>query len=329
MHPGARVTRLDGPAARRSLTHAAMGTVIAHVAYGPAADASLVAVRREIERIEVLLSRFRPDSEISRVNRSAGGPPVPVSLDTCEVLAQAAAFSGRLPGCFDVTVGPLVRVWQAARETRVAPDPARIGEALTLVDHRDVVLEPAEVAAGLRRPGQSIDLGGIGKGFAADCAVDVFRRFGVTSAFSNLGGNVVARGSRPDGSAWQIGIQHPRKEGLIGAVAVMDKAVVTSGDYQRYYTDPTGARRHHILDPSTGYPARSGLISVSIVAERATAADALSTMVFVAGLERGLGLLDGCCAEAVLVNEDLRIYITPGLRECFRAEDGVAVMVLA
>ncbi|MDY7041211.1 MAG: FAD:protein FMN transferase, partial [Chloroflexota bacterium] len=187
-----------------------------------------------------------------------------------------------------------------------------------------------ETTAGLSNAGQSVDLGGIGKGFAGDRIQDVFKRFGISSAYSNLGGNVVTVGAKPDGRPWQIGIQDPRQENnLIGSVSVVNRTVVTSGDYQRYFTDSRGKRHHHILDPTTGYPAESGLISVSIVTDKSLAADPLATVLFVAGMEKGLEFLRNFPeTEAILVNSNLQVYVTQGLRTRFQATKGIAVTIL-
>jgi FAD:protein FMN transferase len=191
-------------------------------------------------------------------------------------------------------------------------------------------LNVRDKTAGLKRPGQSIDLGGIGKGYDGDKFVEVFRKYGVSSAFTNLGGNVVALGAKPDGSPWRIGIRHPRQgDGLIGAVSVMNKAVVTSGDYQRYFLDAVGKRHHHILDPRSGYPADSGLMSVTVVAENSMDADALSTIVFITGMEKGLGLLEQFKAtEAIVVDTDLMVYVTDGLKESFQVVEGINAGIL-
>jgi len=318
----------NGPVAQ--VTQPAMGTVMTHMAVGPYAEGSLKAVSREISRIEGLLSCFLPDSDISRVNRSAGTKSEKVSLDTYDVLSQAVAFSRRSPGCFDVTIGPLVTLWKLGKELGAQPDETSLKQLLPLVDYRGLILDPRATTVGLRNAGQSIDLGGIGKGFAGDKILDVFRIYGITSAYSNLGGNVVTLGAKPDGSPWHIGIQHPRQEnGLIGSVSVVDKTVVTSGDYQRCFTDSHGVRHHHILSPSTGYPSHSGLVSVTIVADRSLVADALSTIVFVAGLDKGLKLLTGFPrAEAILVDADMRALVTKGLKDCFQAAEGIAVTIL-
>jgi FAD:protein FMN transferase len=311
-------------------THCAMGTVMIHKAFGLYAEDSLGAVCREVARIEGLLSRFQPDSDIGRVNGFAGVKSEKVSPETYDVLSQAVGFSRWFSGYFDVTIGPLVSLWKTGKESLAQPDEASIKHVLPLVEYRDLVLDPWETTAGLRNAGQSIDLGGIGKGFAGDEILDVFRQFGISSAYSNLGGNVVTLGTRPDGSPWHIGIQHPRQENsLVGSVSVVNQAVVTSGDYQRYFTDGQGKRHHHILDPTTGYPAESGLISVSIVSDKSIAADALSTIVFVAGMEKGLGFLSSFPhTEAILVDTDLMVYITQGLRCRFQADNGIEVTIL-
>ena len=311
-------------------THRAMGTVMTHKAFGLRARDSLAALCREVARIEGLLSRFLPGSDISRVNRSAGTRSEKVSPETYDVLSKAVEFSQHFQGCFDVTIQPLVALWSVGKESGAQPDKASIQQVLPLVNYRDVILDPRARTAGLRNAGQSVDLGGIGKGFAGDKVLEVLKRFGVSSAYSNLGGNVVTLGAKPDGSPWHVGIQHPRQEGgLVGAVAVVNESVVTSGDYQRYFTDSQGRRHHHILDPTTGYPAESGLISVSIVAERSLAADALSTILFIAGMERGLEFLRSFPqTEAILVDSDLRVYVTQGLTCRFQAAKGIEVTIL-
>jgi FAD:protein FMN transferase len=301
-----------------------------HKAFGVHAEECLEAVRTEVARLERLLSRFLPESDISRVNAAAGRRSERISRETYDLLSKAVELSDRYLGSFDVTVGPLITLWHSAKEARAEPDEARIGQILPLVDYRAVTLDPRETTAGLRNSGQCLDPGGIGKGFAGDKILEVFRRFGIPSAYSNLGGNVVTVGARPDGSPWRIGIQHPRDEnGLLGSVSVVSETVVTSGDYQRYFTDGRGKRHHHILDPTTGYPAQAGLISVSVVSESSVEADVLSTALFVAGMEKGLAFLRGDRqTEAILVDSVLNVYLTRGLRDRFQAAKGIAVTIL-
>jgi thiamine biosynthesis lipoprotein len=311
-------------------THCAMGTVMTHKAYGLYAEDSLAAVCSEVSRLEGLLSRFLPDSEISRVNGSAGKRSEGVSRETYDVLSEALELSRFFPRSFDVTIGPLVTLWKRGRDSCAQPDETSIKQVLPLVNYRDLMLSPREMTVGLRNAGQSVDLGGIGKGVAGDRILEVFKEFGISSAYSNLGGNVVTLGAKPDGSPWHVGIQHPRQENrLIGSVSVVNQTVVTSGDYQRNFTDNQGIRHHHILDPSTGYPSQSGLVSVTVVAERSLVADALSTMQFIAGMEKGLELLRGFPqTEAILVDADLRVFVTQGLRDRFQPDKGIEVTFL-
>jgi FAD:protein FMN transferase len=311
-------------------THYAMGTLMTHKAFGPYAEECLSAVCREIGWIEAILSRFVPDSEISRINRSAGVRSEKVSFDTYEVLSRAIEFSELCSGCFDATIAPLVNLWKIDRGSFTEPDETSIRQVLPLVNYRDILLDPWEMTAGLWQPGQSIDLGGIGKGYAADKILKIYEEYGISSAYSNLGANVVSVGNKPDGSPWQVGIQHPRSEDrVIGSVAVTSQTVVTSGDYQRYQIDSEGKRRHHILDPKTGYPTESGLISVSIIADRSVAADALSTILFVTGMEKGLPILRRFPGtEAVLVDSNGQVYVTKGLKYRFQADEGIETIML-
>jgi thiamine biosynthesis lipoprotein len=303
---------------------------MAHKAFGLNAKDSLKAVCREATRIEGLLSRFLPDSEISRVNGSAGIKNERVSRETYEVLSRAVEFSRCFAGCFDVTIGPLVTLWKMAKDSGSQPAESSIKQVLPLVNYRDLILDPGEIKAGLRNVGQSVDLGGIAKGFAGDKIVAVFREYGISSAYSNLGGNVVALGAKPDGSPWQIGFQHPRADNrLIGSVSVMNQTVVTSGDYQRCFIDSRGKKHHHILDPTTGYPSESGLFSVSIVTETSLVADTLSTVLFVAGIKKGLEFLRSFAkTEAIFVDSDLQVYVTQGLRNRFQPAKGIEVTIL-
>lgn len=306
-----------------------MNTKITYSVFGENAQQALLSGKNEIMRLEKKLSRFVPQSEISRVNKSAGKSCKNLSDDTYNLLSQAVEFSKISQGLFDITIGPLVDLWNYKYAADV-PLEETIQKTIPLVNYRNLVLNPHKRTAGLRRLGQSIDLGGIGKGFASDRFIQIIRKYGVSSAFTNIGGNVSALGNKPDGSPWCVGIRHPRdKNSLIGAVTVSGKSVVTSGDYERYFIDSDGKRRHHILDPNTGYPAESGLISVTIIADSAVTADALSTCVFAAGLEKGLLILKKFPeAEAVIVNSDLRIYMTQGMRGCFQSADGSKIKQL-
>lgn len=305
--------------------HMAMGTVMSYMAYGRHAEESLMAAKAEMLRLESLLSRFLPNSEVNRINKSAGINCERVSNDLFAVLAQGRKYSQLSQGLLDVTIGPLISLW--AKENRKPPPGPIIRQLLQLVSYEDLELDPLNNTARLIRKCQAIDLGCIGKGYAGDKIVEVYKRSELSSAYANLGGNVVTVGTKVDGQPWHVGIQHPRKANkLIGSVSVADKAVITSGDYQRFFWGRDGKRYHHILDPFTGYPAQSDLLSVTIVADSSTAADALSTILFVAGKDKGLSILRSVSdAEAVLVDSDLQVFITSGLKGIFQTGAGIEV----
>ncbi|MGR6836645.1 FAD:protein FMN transferase [Syntrophomonas erecta] len=243
----------------------------------------------EFTRIGNLTDKFAeknlPDPEISdvyQVNKNAGLKPVAVSEDTLAMLETSSYFAGLCAGAFDVTIGPVMELWGFGyNQYRVPPD-EELKSRLALVDYQRVVINKEEKTVFLPRKGMQIDLGGIAKGYATDRAAEKLRQMGIKSAIINAGGNIYALGAKPDGSPWLAGIQDPRdKNKLMTVLQVKDRAVVTSGDYERYFIRE-GIRYHHILDPSTGKPARE-VISTTIVAPSATDADVLSTTLFVLG----------------------------------------------
>lgn len=305
--------------------HFGMGTEITHRACGSHAVEALQDVQRESMRLERLLSSFLPTSDIARLNGSAGTKHEKLSPEAYQVLERSIDFSKLSKGLFDSTIGPLKDLWDYKHATE-APSDKCIRQVLPLVGYLDIALNANEKTAKLKKAGQSVDLGGIGKGFASDRFMEKFKEYGVTSAFSNIGGNVSTLGNKPDGSPWRVGIRHPRKDGLLGAVPVTGKAVVTSGDYERCFFDRKGRRYHHILNPKTGYPAESGLVSVTVVADSAMTADALSTAIFVGGLENGIVYLEEFPEiQAVLVDDKLRVYVTKGLQHNFLTSSEVKV----
>lgn len=301
------------------VVHTGMGTEIIHKAFGCHAIEALKTIQTESQRIESLISRFLPESAISRINDSSGKKQETISSEICMILSCAIENAAISEGMFDITIGPLVDLWNYKNAVE-PPEENQIKLALSLINYKDLELNAVQKSVRLKREGQSIDLGGIGKGFASDRFMEIFKEYGISSAFSNIGGNVSTLGNKPDGSPWRVGIRHPRLNRIIGAVDVSGKAVVTSGDYERYFLDRKGRRFHHILNPLTGYPAESGLLSVTIVAESAMLADALSTMVFIAGLEKGICLLKKYSKiDVVLVDENLKVYVSQGLKQHFQA----------
>lgn len=201
------------------------------------------------------------------------------------MLLYAREISARTGGAFDVTIEPVVALWGFYGDVQRVPEQAELDAALPLVGASKLTVTETQVS-GL--PGQGIDLGGIAKGYASNRVAERLAACGVTGALISLGGNVQAVGGKPDGSAWRIGVRDPMDEsGVVGVVEARDKAVVTAGSYQRYFLCD-GVRYHHIIDPATGRPAESGLVSATVLCGDGAYADALSTALFVMGAERAI-----------------------------------------
>lgn len=293
-----------------------MDTLVTQVAHGASGPMATAAAEAEMLRLARLLSFYSSESDIGKLNLAAGSGDVRLSAEAIDALSRAMSVAKATDGAFDPTIGPLVQAWRAARSEGTVPSPKALERAISLVDHRDLQVDAACQSAGLRRPGQAVDLGGIAKGYIADRMADVHRAAGVTSGLINAGGDILAVGGRPDGRPWRIGLQHPRRRRgrWFGVVPVIDQAVVTSGDYERYH-EVQGVRYHHLLDAGTGYPAVSGLVSVTVIAEHAVDADALATAVFIIGADAGIEVIRrvGSC-QAVLVTTDGTVLISRSLR---------------
>ncbi|MBT9171780.1 MAG: FAD:protein FMN transferase [Syntrophomonadaceae bacterium] len=274
---------------------------------------ALEAAYQEMFRLERLLDRHHPGSEVTQINRAAGREPVPVSPETLLIIEQALEYAVLTGGAFDITVGPLLRLWRFTDAGGRVPSAESLQAAAALVDFRQVVADRQAGSVFLRKNGAEIDLGGIAKGFVVDRAVEVLLRSGISSASVDAGGDIRLLGAKPDGSPWRIGVRHPReRRGIIAVLELEGCAVVTSGDYERYFLYGE-VRYHHLLDPATGRPA-GGLVSVTVVAPEATTADALSTAVFVLGRERGLALIESLPGiEALLVTAELEVVYSSGL----------------
>ena len=289
----------------------ALGTVNRICIYDGGRTEALDAVQQRVVELENRLSVFRPDSEIWRLNKNAGRRPVAVSPETFHLLATAKEYGRLSEGAFAVTVRPLSALWNIGKPGATVPEPDKIEAAQELVNDGDLVLDKETCTAFLVRPGQSVDLGGIAKGYAADEARRVLSQYGVRYAVVDLGGNSRTIGTRPDGSPWRIGIQNPAdvRGSYIGTVSVQDETVVTSGVNERFFVKD-GVFCHHIIDPCSGRPAQSGLMSVTVVGRSSIKADALSTTVFVLGMRKGAELLKSQNAQAVFASSDYNIFTT-------------------
>lgn len=301
----------------------ALDTIIDQEVYGENAQTAADAVSAEIKSLDDLWSVESTTGDVYKLNQMAGQGYVKVDPKTIALLQEAKKISDLSNGAaFDITVAPLVNAWGICGDDPQIPSDDVIASLLPLVDYHDVLIDDENSSAALANAGQMIDLGGIAKGYIGDLAIDTYKENGITSAFINLGGNVVVLGSKPDGSSWKVGIQNPRGEttDIVGYVEVTDKAVVTSGDYQRYFIKD-GKRYCHIIDPTTGYPIDNGLMSVTVIADSSADADGLAKAI-VLGLDKGMKLIEEYGnAEAIFITTDKKIYVTSGLEDSFHFED--------
>ena len=278
-----------------------------------AAKAALKRAEARVRELHDNLSVFQPESELSLLNASAGCGGVPVGKDALYLLSESRRYSALSGGAFSITTRALSALWEIHARCGTVPLRSEVEHARALVDDQDILLDQEAQTAELRRFGQSVDLGGIAKGFAADEVRNILLDGGITEALINLGGTDCVIGG-----VKHVGIQHPDSvTGIaMGRISLSNACAVTSGDYERFY-EVDGTRYHHILDPRTGYPAASGLRSVTLIGQSALALDALSTAVFVLGAEAGLPLIREAGMEAVLVTNEMNVFCSEGLRGSF------------
>ena len=293
-----------------------MGTLVFLTAVAPDKQSAHRAVQEgfaEIHRLEAILSTWIPGSELSRVNASAGQKAIAVSPETLEILTQSLKMNRLTQGRFNIAIGPAVEVWNVSREGRI-PSPQELDAARPLINLENLRIDQESRTAYLMVPGMRVDIGGVGKGYAADLAAEVMKQAGAIGGVVAISGDIKTFGRLPEGDSFVFGIQHPRKEGiLLGLLELEDEAVSTAGDYQRYFMKD-GVRYHHILDPQTLQPARLSQ-SVTVVAQDGVLADGLDTGIFVMGPEKGMALLeklDG--VEGVIVGQAGDIFISSGLK---------------
>lgn len=296
-----------GPSYQK-VTFLAMDTVMTVNACGT----DLPDAEQLVKSLEKKLSVTDPESEIFRLNRDKTAS---VSTQTLNLLETALALCERTGGALDITIYPALTAWGFTTESKHVPEASQIAALLPLIDYRKVQVDGSRISL---PEGVMLDLGSVAKGYTGDVLIAALKESGVTSACLNLGGNVQVIGGKTDGSPWQIGVQDPHSDDVLGVLALRDQAAVTSGAYQRNFIGEDGNTYGHILDPETGYPADSGLAGVTVVGNCGVLCDGLSTALFVMGLDDAIRLWKSSRDfEAVFVNEDGSIAITEGLRDQF------------
>ena len=298
----------------------AMDTVMQLRAYGPAAEDALAQAEAEIYRLEGVLSCRDEQAALARLNETGGGT---AGEETAALLQTALTLCEQTGGAYDPALGALSEAWGFSTGAYRVPEPDALAEAMQSSGAGLVQLDGISVTL---TNGAQLDLGGIAKGYAADLLRAQLEKEGVTSATLDLGGDVFVMGRKTDGSDWRIAVKDPADtESYLGVVSAADKFIVTSGVYERYFEE-NGVRYHHILDPKTGCPAESGLVSVTVLCENGAWADALSTACFVLGPDGALALRDdladqGTNFELILATDDGRVLYTDGLADAFTPND--------
>lgn len=311
-------TQSEPVVVKRAQMH--MGTLVTITSIArseAAAQAAAIAGFSEIHRLEQLLSTWIPTSELSQVNTSAGVKPVRVSPETMTVVRRAIQAGEITNGGFNIAIGPAIEAWSVTEDQRI-PTESELGALRPLVNLQAVHVDAGRQTIYLEKAGMRIDVGGIGKGYAADEAVEAMRKAGAVAGVVALSGDIKTFGRLPNGKMFPVGIQHPREDGSVLLwIDLQDEAISTAGDYERFF-EREGIRYHHILDPRTLQPAR-GCQSVTVIAREGIWADGLDTGIFVMGPERGMELVEQLPdVEAVIVDAEGHLLVSSGLKQRIR-----------
>ena len=307
---------------RSGITYA-MNTVIEQKWYGESADTVYTGMETKIREIESALSLHLSQSEIAAINENAGVQPVEVSQRTFDLLQRAKELSEQSDGAFDITIAPVVELWGITSDHPHVPTDEELAQAMALMGLEDLVLDEEACTAYLTRPGMAIDLGGIAKGWTADQLREYARELGAERGYVSLGGNLMIIGERPDGDPFKFGLRDPQGDAstYLGTVTLEDACTMaTTGGYERYFEED-GIRYHHVLDPRTGYPADSDLLSVAVISKDGTLADYLSTTLFVQGLEAAKAAAGSEDYALVMVDQENNVWISGSLRGNFEPHE--------
>ena len=298
----------------------AMDTYMTFTVYDDNAEdarAALACAQEEIDALEALIAVTDAQSDIYAVNHG-GGQPVAIQERTAELLSFALRMAQETGGALEPTLYPVLSAWGFTTDENRIPPGDQIDGLLESVGYDRVQVTDDGVTMA---DGMMLDLGSVGKGYAGDRAEQILREKGIDSAVLDIGGNIQAVGTKPDGSDWKLGLRSPFGEGIFGTLQIADKAVVTSGNYGRYFIGEDGVRYGHILDPKTGYPVDNGLASVTVIAKEGKVCDALSTALFVMGLENAVRYWRSRQEEQpfdmILVTEEKEVYVTEEIKDRF------------
>ncbi len=301
----------------------AMDTYITITAYGENCSEAVEESRQIITELENKWSVTNENSEIYKINSSTG--TVKISDETAELISFARNISLKTDGALDLTVYPIMKLWGFTGDEYRVPEKEEISKALKYVGNNRIAISGNEITL---KSGTMLDLGAVAKGYASDKISDRMKSLGIDSALINLGGNIMLVGANPDGNDWAIGLKDPSGEGNLGIISASDCSIVTSGNYERYFT-AEGKKYGHIINPDSGYPVDNDLLSVTIISESSTLGDALSTALFVKGFDGAVSYYkeNKNDFEMILAAKSGEIYITPGVS--FKTEtDEITVNII-
>ncbi|BDD11486.1 FAD:protein FMN transferase (plasmid) [Fulvitalea axinellae] len=270
--------------------------------------------RNEIKRIERLISSWDPSSQTSTINAKAGIEPVKVSVELFDLIERSLKVSNLTGGAFDISYASMDRIWRFDGSMSLMPDKQTVAKSVEKVGYKNIVLNKSEKTVFLKKKGMRIGFGAIGKGYAADRAKALLRKRGVTGGIINASGDLTAWGKQPDGKDWMVAIVNPMNKKKVFSWMPLDgRAVVTSGDYEKFVT-LEGKRYSHIIDPRTGYPSH-GTVSVTVITRNAEIADALATSIFVMGPKVGLDLVNQLKGiDCIIVDERGKVRASDNLQ---------------
>ena len=296
-----------------------MGTAIQLTIFDSNDEEILNKAFNRIVEIENLVSINKEGTEVDELNKNAGIKPVKLSEDSFNIIKTGVEYSKVSSGGYDISIGPLVKLWNIGQVDAKVPSEAEINEAINKVDYSKVEINEATKEVFLKEEGMLLDLGSIAKGYVADGLVKLLKEEGVNEAIIDLGGNIYALGKKSGTDNWKVGIQDPTSDrgNVVGAISVYDKSVVTTGIYERFL-EQDNVKYHHVLDPKTGYPYESSITGVTIVSDKSMDADALSTLVFTMDVDEGMKYIESLeNIEAIFITENKEVFISSGLQNNF------------
>ena len=295
-----------------------MGAYVQQRVYGRNREEGAELAAQAVAELDDLISWRDGQGDVAAINEAAGKEFVSIDPRTEQVLRSAMAVCEASGGALDITIAPLSRLWDFDENPHL-PSDDMIWKFLTKVDYSALSL-PGDGTAALRLHDTAIDLGAVGKGAGCDAAIAAYQQAGVSRAVVAVGGSIGVYGQKPFGEPWKIAVRDPAGDGFLGTLSLTEGFLSTSGSYEKYFME-NGKIYHHLLDPATGYPAESGLVSVTVKSGEGALSDGLSTACFVLGIEESLPLLKEFDAQAIFVTEDQEVYVTEGLWKDFALAD--------